>query len=76
MSVFEFALEYCKDRWEELKPGSRRNLVADLIEICVHAVRGERGRPDSVVLALTLRQAPNVKTRDGEMTPEQEAAVA
>jgi integrase len=75
-SVFEFALEYCTDRWEELKPGSRRNLVADLIEICAHTVRGERGRPDSAVVALALRQALNVKTRDGATTPEQEAAVA
>ena len=47
MSVFEFALNYCADRWEELKPGSRRNLVADLVEICGHAVREERGRPGS-----------------------------
>jgi integrase len=75
MSVFEFALKYCTDRWEELKPGSRRNLVADLVEICGHAVREERGRPGSTVLTLALRQALNVKTRDGAMTPEQEAAV-
>lgn len=76
MSVFEFALEYCTDRWEELKPGSRRNMVADLVEICAHAVHGERGRPDPTALALALRQALNVKTRDGAITPEQEAAVA
>jgi integrase len=76
MSVFEFALEYCADRWEELKPGSRRNLVADLVEICTHAVRGERGRPHSTVLTPALRRSLNIKTRGFALPPEQEAAVA
>jgi integrase len=74
MSVFEFALDYSADRWEELKPGSRRNLVTDLSVICARAVRAERGRPDSAVLARALRQTLNVRTRDSTMTPAQETA--
>lgn len=76
MSMFAFALEYCMDRWEELKPGSRRNLVADLVDICAHAVRSDRGRPDIQTLASAIRQALNVRTRDNEPTSEQAAAVA
>jgi integrase len=74
MPWFTFAAEYCKARWEELSPGSRRNLVNDLVAITLGMFKNDRGRPQAGTLTRALRHAFNVKTR--ETQPSRELADA
>ncbi len=62
MSWFDLVSAHCAVRWDELSPGSRRNLVRDLSDVTIALLPMQRSRPPRAILSKALRVAFHPKT--------------
>jgi len=67
MSWFDLVSAHCAVRWDELSPGSRRNLVRDLSDVTIALLPAQRGRPPRATLGKALRIAFHPKASADEL---------